>query len=481
MEQIESEENIYAEKQQILWSIKDEHQPSPLYSWMIIILGIIDWFIPRFGPLKCIPMLGGDIYELSRKGFLKFVMDKFNAMDKKETHVDVRFAHLPLSIIYDGKLARQILLSKHVSRGKMYDRLTEFFGLGIFTSKIHERWRHQRHLILQLFTKKNLLPLTNDLTMSMFKELDRQITKNSQVDMVTLLSQMGLVGFCEVVFGIEIDDMSTELVEPINRLLQYINGAVEPFIIKIEPSYQAFRKDKDFVHDWVKKIIVRAKASTTCHPLVAQELARTDASEIELVEFILSLVLGGHETTARLMLGIVYGMYHNEEILGKLNLETEKYLDMNEDYRYNILEEPYLKNIIREGSRLFSPVWILGRQTNQDIIVDNGPVFKKGTQFLIIPMVFLRSEKIWGPDAEIFNPDRFNNITPEQKNIFIPFVVGTENCPGKLFAELEASIVISKLFYHYDVKILDHKIRPTSAGTFRITDKLPVIIKKKII
>ncbi|XWV25997.1 cytochrome 450-like protein [Tupanvirus soda lake] len=467
-----------SKNKKIIWSLKSDHLVSPIKSWMIIILNFIDRLIPRFWIFKNIPTIGGDISEFSKKGLFKFIMDKFNNRGHDEKYSKIRFAHMPLSLIYDGELSKKILLSKNVGRGKTYDRLTDFFGNGIFTSKVHDKWLHQRRLILSLFTKKNLSLITTDLTNSMFDELDRLITNDNQFDLVTLLSQIGLVGFCDVIFGVDVKDMSSSLIAPLNRLLIYINGAVEPFAIKMDPAYKSFVRDKDFVHQWMYELINRAKKSTRCHPIIAAELHRNDIDVKELREFVLSIVLGGHETTARLMLGIIYCINNDSECLDKLNAETNLYLEMNSNYKYNILKQTYLNKIIKEGTRLFPPVWILGRETFSDLEIDN-ILFKKGTQFLISPLIFLRDEKIWGSDAEVFNPDRFDNLTTEQKNIFIPFIVGTENCPGRVFAELEASIVISKLFYHYQINFLDHKINPTSAGTFRLTDMLPVKIIKK--
>ena len=104
---------------------------------------------------------------------------------------------------------------------------------------------------------------------------------------------------------------------------------------------------------------------------------------------------------------------------------------------------------------------------------------KKGTELLISPLIYLRDNEIWGNQSELFIPERFDNLSKEQKELFIPFIVGQFSCPGKLFAELEASIVVSKLFYDYELELLDHKIIPSSSGTFRLTNTLPVKIIPK--
>lgn len=463
----------------VYWSINDEQSASPGYSIIINIIKFIDKILSYILFWRVKPLLGGDIYEFFDKGIFKMVLEKARNRNNDELYTDIRFVHMPIKIILDGDLSKKILSSGKVRRGKIYDRLTEFFGFGIFTSKNYNRWLHQRQNILKLFTKKNLKIMVPNLTKSMFEYLDEYIIKNNgKCDMVKILSLMGLVGFCEVVFGVDISDICTNLIDPLNRLLVYINGAAEPFLIKCDQSYKKFAKDRDYVHDWLKELIMRAKKSDKCHNLIKIEMANPKISEMELIEFVLSIVLGGHETTARLMLGIVYCLCKDTTIINKMNLETKYFCSLEKNNEIEILNRPYIKNIIKEGTRLFPPVWLLGRKTIEDLWIDDIYI-KKNTEILISPLIFLRSIKTWGEKAEIFDPDRFETMTNEQKNLFIPFVVGPENCPGELFAKLESSIVISKLFYEYDILIYDD-LRPFSAGTFRVSDKMPCEIKKKL-
>lgn len=466
--------------ERIIWSIKDSDsvKPSPISSWPILLLKFIDDMIPRVGMFKNIPSIGGDLYDFSSKGLLKFVLDKIH--DRyDEVAIDLRIIHMPMTLILDAELSKQILLSKQVKRGRIYNRLTDFFGFGIFTSYSHDKWFHQRKIMFRLFQYKSLEYITPLLTNAMFKVLDKYIEQNEEIELQTVLAQMGLVGFCEAIFGVDITDFQDDLVEPLNRLLVYINGAIEPFVISWDPSYQKFCEDRDFVHRWIKELINRAKASPNCNHIILEEFNREDITEEELVEFILSVVFGGHETTSKLILALVYSLYYNKQYIEKLNLETAQYYNNHQEYQYDIVKQTYLKNIIREGTRLYPSAWILSREAQENLSFGD-LYFEKGTQFLISPLIFLRSEKIWGEDAEIFCPERFDKLSEKAQQTFIPFVVGVENCPGKKFAELESCIVISKLFYEYDIEILEHDIVPNSAITFRLVDKLPVVIKKKL-
>ncbi|QGR54090.1 cytochrome P450 [Moumouvirus maliensis] len=458
-----------------MWSISDPIPENPIISMFIKILLLIDQFV-NILTLGYVSNIFGQLHNLAKKGIFKFILDMYQDNEDK-LFQRFRLGHVPVVAVFNSNISRKILLS-NVSRGVFYTRLRTFFGDGIFTSWNKNLWRGQRNSIFRIFSTRNLKEITPALTTSMFKELDKIINEDSNQDLVSVLSRIGLVGFCEVIFGVNVVDDSLELIEPLNNLLTYINGAAEPIDIKFGKKYTEFIKNKEIVHNWMRKLITKAKTSSQCHPIIKDEINKKNLTEQQIIEYVLSIVLGGHETTARLILGIIYSVYHNTDIIEKMNIESKQYLQSNGEYNFNILNLTYLQSVIKEGTRLYPPVWILNREAKSDIEI-NQNIFKKGTQFLISPLIYLRDPKIWGSDCEKFIPERFTQITPEQKSNFIPFILGDEDCPGRIFAQLESSIIVSKLFLEYDLVILPHKLNPMSAGTFRLTDNLPVIIKKK--
>ena len=450
-------------------------QKSPIDSRLIQLLKYVDSFI--YSTTGYENIIGGDIYDFSENGLFKFILEKFKNCDDK--FIEIRFVHQKLNVIYDADMARMILEDKSVIRGNMYNRLTEFFGSGIFTSKRVELWRHQRNSILQLFMRSNLEPLLPKLIDSMFVEFDKIISEDNEIDLVSTLSIIGIVGFCEVFFGVDIRDFSRELIEPLNDLLTYINGAVEPFVMPFDKKHDDFIKMRNVVHHYLDEIITRAMASENCHPIIRNELTSTTMSHKEVIEFVLSIVLGGHETTARMLLGAIYSICQDSNIINRLNSETTTYMESHDNYHVDIIDLPYLKNVISESTRLFPPVWLSGRKCQDNInIMDIH--FDKDSQFLISPLIYLRDKRIWGSDSEIFNPDRHDNLNQHQQDNMIPFIVGSMKCPGKMFALLETSCVISRLFKNYELEILQQDIYPFSAGTFRLTNKLLVRVKSLV-
>lgn len=92
----------------------------------------------------------------------------------------------------------------------------------------------------------------------------------------------------------------------------------------------------------------------------------------------------------------------------------------------------YMDMVLNESMRLMTPVPIVARQTSGYVKLSNGVVLPPGVQIAINAFTMHRRKDIWGPNADIFNPDNFlpSNINEKHPYAFIPFTKGIRNCIG---------------------------------------------------
>ncbi|XP_043947021.1 probable cytochrome P450 313a4 isoform X2 [Drosophila biarmipes] len=166
------------------------------------------------------------------------------------------------------------------------------------------------------------------------------------------------------------------------------------------------------------------------------------------------IVFGAFETTANavyytLMLLAMFPEYQ-ETAFEEIKSMFPNTGDFDVSYA-DTQEMVYLDLVLNESMRVIPPVPVVSRQTSQDLQLSNGIVVPQGIQIAIDIFHMHRSKKIWGPDAETFNPDHFlpHNIRDIHPYAYIPFTKGIRNCIGWRYALISAKFTLAKLLRNY--------------------------------
>ena len=96
----------------------------------------------------------------------------------------------------------------------------------------------------------------------------------------------------------------------------------------------------------------------------------------------------------------------------------------------------------------------------------HGREFPAGSVLSVPAYTIHHSKEIWGPDADDFRPERWENVTDEQKAAFIPFSYGPRACVGRNVAEMELALIVSTVFRNYEFELHQSKLE-TREGFLR--------------
>ncbi|KAL6594005.1 hypothetical protein ACP70R_048906 [Stipagrostis hirtigluma subsp. patula] len=106
-----------------------------------------------------------------------------------------------------------------------------------------------------------------------------------------------------------------------------------------------------------------------------------------------------------------------------------------------------LHMVLLETSRLYTPIVYIQRRAASDVVL-KGINVPQGTVISIPIGMLHRDKEVWGPDADEFNPMRFENgvsRAAKDPRALLSFSLGPRSCIGQTFGIVEAQIVIAMI------------------------------------
>ncbi|KAK7374921.1 hypothetical protein VNO80_08364 [Phaseolus coccineus] len=159
----------------------------------------------------------------------------------------------------------------------------------------------------------------------------------------------------------------------------------------------------------------------------------------------------GHETTALLLTWTVMLLASNTSWQEKVREEVKSVCNGAIPSLDQLSKLTLLHMVINESMRLYPPASVLPRMAFEDIVLGDLYI-PKGLSIWIPVLAIHHSEKLWGKDANEFNPQRFTS-KPFVPGRFLPFASGPRNCVGQAFALMEAKIILAMLISRFSFTI----------------------------
>lgn len=227
----------------------------------------------------------------------------------------------------------------------------------------------------------------------------------------------------------------------------------------VESAIKAVREEKNNPNH--NRDIEKSPASSSSQPYVfLHALAAATQDPLELRYQALNILLAGRDTTASLLSWTILMLARHPSVFHKLRqtiIDEFGTFDRPRNITFATLKScQYLQYCMNEVLRLFPVVPFNRRSANKDTTLPRGggkdglsPVFiRKGQDVLYNTHVMHRRTDIWGPDADVFNPDRWYEKKVSWE--YVPFNGGPRICIGQQFALTEAGYVLVRLLQRFD-------------------------------
>ncbi|OBS27854.1 hypothetical protein FPOA_01796 [Fusarium poae] len=192
----------------------------------------------------------------------------------------------------------------------------------------------------------------------------------------------------------------------------------------------------------------------------AHGLSESDAQSEGLFVFV-----AGSDTTAAALRVTLFYIMSSPRVYRKLKEEIRKAIHEGRASSpitvAQARELPYLQAVIYEGLRM-RPV-TTGQHAREvpaggDTI--NGHFIPEGTSIAINFSAILSSKELFGPDADVFRPERFigledHDLAEMRRNVEINFGYGRWMCAGKPLAFMELQKVYFELLRAFDFQLVE--------------------------
>ncbi|XP_061386473.1 probable cytochrome P450 313a4 [Musca vetustissima] len=385
----------------------------------------------------------------------------------------------PVLVVTEPDIIRDILTSPYcTNKGVLYKPINKGVGIGLFSSEDPE-WSVHRKYLNPAFGHKILLsfmPIFNqevNKVLKLFKEL------NECLDVITLLQDFTLNVAIRTTMGVNGADEvgngpNTDLIKSYQCVVENMTEMVfspwltNNFIRRVFGVYEPFNSCKADNRKFIRTLIsnklnVDADTNLTrgesknMNIFIDQaiELMKKNIFTVQHVEDESNtIVLGAFETTANTIGYVLILLAMFPEYQQKVYEELLSIFPDGGDFDVtyaNTQDMIYMDMIINESMRVLTPVPLVARENSQDVKLSNGIVIPAGVQFVLNIFTMHRRKDLWGPRADMFDPDHFLPCNMEDKHpyAFIPFTKGIRNCIGWRYGLMSTKVALAKLLRNF--------------------------------
>ncbi|GAA5813761.1 hypothetical protein MFLAVUS_007248 [Mucor flavus] len=376
----------------------------------------------------------------------------------------------------------------YIKGPEFHGAMLDLFGGGIFNAN-GEEWKYQRKTASHIFNVKNFRDqftdvFVKDLGVMQSQIFDKAAQDNSIIDFHDVMFKFTLDSFIELGFGVQLNALSTKGKVPFaasfdeaqkNTFIRFINSVwpITERIVNFATPWKANMNDHlkvvdGFARSVIEKRRVQLEAGEVHKDLLSRFMdARNNKGDLlnneELRDIVLNFVIAGRDTTAQALSWTFYMLMCHPRVEQKLLEEIEQFVT-DEDLTDSpalyekIKDMTYSHAVFYEVLRHYPSVPLNQKYALEDDIWPDGTHIKKGDYVLWCPYVQGRSEKVWGPDAKIFRPERWiteeGELRRESQGQWPAFHAGPRVCLGQNLATLEALTAIIFLVKRYKFRLM---------------------------
>lgn len=371
-------------------------------------------------------------------------------------------------LINHPALVKQVLMNTHTifdKRSVIYDRFRQAFGDGLVVSE-GEKWKRQRKLMQPMFgptTVRSFFDTMVAASEEMADRWSRRCQIRSVFNVADDMEKITLRIAGKVLFSDGFDDARDRIAKWTSTINHY--SAKPPLPIIREPWFPSntnreLRRNLTEFHAFIRGLIDQRRGSPPVNDLLGillqakHEDDGESMSDHEIIEEVLGMIIGGHETSSSALTWLWYELHHHRAVEDKVLAEIQTVTGDGPVRLEHLPQLKYTRMVVDECLRLHPPFWFENRNVMRDTELGGHPI-PKGAMVVFSRYSLHRHPEFWDqPDR--FDPLRHDPDAPENKRSIhaqVPFGGGPRICIGVNFAMMELMVILAVVAKRYQVVV----------------------------
>lgn len=382
-------------------------------------------------------------------------------------------------------MADETRFAKHVGLG--IANLRPVVGDALFTAYNHEpNWQLAHDVLAPGFSREAMAayhPMMLDVAERLTGHWDRELAAGRAVDVPGDMTKLTLETIARTGFGHDFASFERARPHPFVTAMvgtltyaQRLNTVPSPALLRratrrneadiaylnrtVDELVRARRDDGGGDGDLLDRML------DTAHPETGERLSAQNVRR-QVVTFLVA----GHETTSGALSFALHYLSRHPEIAARARAEVDRvWGDAAVPGYEQVAKLRYVRRVLDEALRLWPTAPAFAREARADTVLGGEHPMRRGGWALILTAMLHRDPEAWGPDADRFDPDRFDAaaVRARAPHTFKPFGTGARACIGRQFALHEATLVLGLLLRRYE-------LRPDPAYRLRVTERLTLM------
>ncbi|MGJ5673814.1 MAG: cytochrome P450 [Nostochopsis sp.] len=331
-----------------------------------------------------------------------------------------------------------------------------------------DRHKKRRKMVMPSFHGERMRSY-GQLIINITENLFRQLPVEQLFSARSVMQEISLQVILQAIFGLYEGESCQKIKHLFSLMLDVFQSPLNSSFL----FFSFLQQDLGAWSPWGRFVRLRQQIDELLYAEIYQRRSEVDSENIDILSLLLSardemgqpmtdqelrdelitLMFGGHETTATSIAWALYWIHKLPEVREKLLQELDSLSDAKDSA--SIFRLPYLTSVCNETLRICPVTTFAFPRVVQEPLELLGYLLEPGTVILCnIYSTHYRDDLY--PNPKQFQPERFleRQFSPYE---FLPFGGGARSCIGQALAMFEMKLVLATILSRYQLALADRQ------------------------